>query len=182
MSLPWILIDEVLETKEQSMMEYLFYPLDLYNDAAGKYVEYLEPQSSQLLLKQHKVAVCLVGDAAFGVPFFRAINNGFLCGQRLAAALDATFQIRKKGSNLFIIGSAHLMALTSKHNADASWLQFYNNYVHALSTLEIAKARTKKQALDAIAATTKLNAMSFLQTNLTAWSNQQLQEFQKNQK
>lgn len=34
MSMPWILTSHILESKEQSMMEYLFYPLDLYNDAA----------------------------------------------------------------------------------------------------------------------------------------------------
>ena len=33
MSLPWILTDHILETREPSMMEYILYPLDLYNDA-----------------------------------------------------------------------------------------------------------------------------------------------------
>jgi hypothetical protein len=34
MSMPWILTSHILETKDQSLMEYVFYPLDLYNDAA----------------------------------------------------------------------------------------------------------------------------------------------------
>uniref|UniRef100_A0A8B9K902 Cytoplasmic FMR1 interacting protein 1 n=1 Tax=Astyanax mexicanus TaxID=7994 RepID=A0A8B9K902_ASTMX len=34
MSMPWILTDHILETKEASMMEYVLYPLDLYNDSA----------------------------------------------------------------------------------------------------------------------------------------------------
>ncbi|XP_039270661.1 cytoplasmic FMR1-interacting protein 2-like [Styela clava] len=34
MSLPWILTDHILETKEPSMMEYVLYSLDLYNDSA----------------------------------------------------------------------------------------------------------------------------------------------------
>lgn len=34
MSLPWILTDHILETKEPSMMEYILCPLDLYNDSA----------------------------------------------------------------------------------------------------------------------------------------------------
>ena len=29
----------------------------------------------------------LVGDAAFGVPFFRSLNNGIICGTRLAESL-----------------------------------------------------------------------------------------------
>uniref|UniRef100_A0A0B6ZWY0 Cytoplasmic FMR1-interacting protein n=1 Tax=Arion vulgaris TaxID=1028688 RepID=A0A0B6ZWY0_9EUPU len=34
MSMPWILTDHILETKEPSLMEYILYPLDLYNDSA----------------------------------------------------------------------------------------------------------------------------------------------------
>ncbi|PWA14426.1 hypothetical protein CCH79_00011121, partial [Gambusia affinis] len=34
MSMPWILTDHILDTKEASMMEYVLYPLDLYNDSA----------------------------------------------------------------------------------------------------------------------------------------------------
>ncbi|XP_013092807.2 cytoplasmic FMR1-interacting protein 1 homolog isoform X1 [Biomphalaria glabrata] len=34
MSMPWLLTDHILETQEASMMEYIFYPLDLYNDSA----------------------------------------------------------------------------------------------------------------------------------------------------
>eukprot|EP00051_Salpingoeca_urceolata_P004991 m.69469 g.69469 ORF g.69469 m.69469 type:complete len:1254 (+) comp13989_c0_seq2:242-4003(+) len=35
MSLPWILIDHILTTKNASMMEYVLFPLDLYNDSAN---------------------------------------------------------------------------------------------------------------------------------------------------
>ncbi|KFM69107.1 Cytoplasmic FMR1-interacting protein 2, partial [Stegodyphus mimosarum] len=34
MSLPWILTDHILNTKDSSMMECVLYPLDLYNDSA----------------------------------------------------------------------------------------------------------------------------------------------------
>ncbi|KAK2176605.1 hypothetical protein NP493_652g01000 [Ridgeia piscesae] len=34
MSVPWILTDHILETREASMIEYILYPLDLYNDSA----------------------------------------------------------------------------------------------------------------------------------------------------
>lgn len=36
MSLPWILTDEILTSKNSSMMEFVLYPLDLYNDAASR--------------------------------------------------------------------------------------------------------------------------------------------------
>lgn len=35
MSLPWILTDHILKTKDASMMECVLYPLDLYNDSAN---------------------------------------------------------------------------------------------------------------------------------------------------
>lgn len=34
MSMPWILTEHILRTKEPAMMEYVLYPLDLYNDSA----------------------------------------------------------------------------------------------------------------------------------------------------
>ncbi|CAF1321084.1 unnamed protein product, partial [Didymodactylos carnosus] len=34
MSMPWILTDHILESNKQPMIEYVFYPMDLYNDAA----------------------------------------------------------------------------------------------------------------------------------------------------
>lgn len=36
MSLPWVLTDNILETHYSAMMEYLLYPLDIYNDAANR--------------------------------------------------------------------------------------------------------------------------------------------------
>lgn len=44
MSLPWILADHILESKEPHMMEYVFYPLDLYNDAAHRALVSLNQQ------------------------------------------------------------------------------------------------------------------------------------------
>ena len=38
---------------------------------------------------QDKVPMFLVGDAAFGVPFFRALNNGLICGSECAKTLLA---------------------------------------------------------------------------------------------
>lgn len=35
MSLPFMLVDHILSSRDPSMIEYVLYPLDLYNDAAG---------------------------------------------------------------------------------------------------------------------------------------------------
>ena len=32
--MPWVLTDHILNSRETSMMEYVLYPLDLYNDSA----------------------------------------------------------------------------------------------------------------------------------------------------
>lgn len=44
-------------------------------------------RAKQFYTKYNNKDVFLVGDAAFGVPFFRALNNGFLCGTHLAFTL-----------------------------------------------------------------------------------------------
>lgn len=44
MSLPWILTDHILESKEPSMMEYLLIPLDLYNDSGHRALNALKQQ------------------------------------------------------------------------------------------------------------------------------------------
>ncbi|XP_065179360.1 cytoplasmic FMR1-interacting protein 2-like [Sycon ciliatum] len=59
MSLPWILTDHILETKDASMMEYLLYPLDLYSDA-GSYA--LHDFKQQYLYNEVEAEVNLVFD------------------------------------------------------------------------------------------------------------------------
>jgi len=44
MSLPWILTNHVLESRKTSLMEYVLYPLDLYNDAANRALTSLKQQ------------------------------------------------------------------------------------------------------------------------------------------
>lgn len=44
MSLPWILTDHILESKDPAMMEFVFYPLDLYNDSANRALTSLKQQ------------------------------------------------------------------------------------------------------------------------------------------
>ncbi|KAL6064809.1 Cytoplasmic FMR1-interacting protein [Balamuthia mandrillaris] len=42
MSLPWILTDSILESRNASMTEFMLYPLDLYNDAATRALKSLK--------------------------------------------------------------------------------------------------------------------------------------------
>lgn len=53
-------------------------------------VTHLPVYASQEFVKNEDDAIWfVVGDAAFGMPFFRSLNNGILCSSQLAKALDA---------------------------------------------------------------------------------------------
>lgn len=82
----------------------------------------LETYSASSFVKTADKIYCLVGDAAFGVPFFRSLNNGFLCGTKLAGRISE--------------GLAHPEKMVS-----ALW--YYNVYVHLLSKWEIVVANIK---------------------------------------
>ncbi|GAB5372777.1 hypothetical protein AAMO2058_001693900 [Amorphochlora amoebiformis] len=49
-------------------------PLDLY-------------QSTDVVKRENGVTYAIVGDAAFGLPFFRALNDGLLCATKLSKAI-----------------------------------------------------------------------------------------------
>lgn len=51
--------------------------------------------SKKFVKKDEKRTWCLVGDAAFGVPFFKSLNNGFLSGTRLAETIGASFKMEE---------------------------------------------------------------------------------------
>ena len=51
--------------------------------------------SKEVVLKQDNKTWVLVGDAAFGVPYFRSLNNGLLCGSELAKQVSAVIKDKK---------------------------------------------------------------------------------------
>ena len=69
----------------------------------------------------------LVGDAAFGVPFYRSLNNGLLCGTQLSQCI----------STYLINGPDDRHSSTDK----------YRSYVRSLSKREMRRARDKRSAL-----------------------------------
>ncbi len=80
------------------------------------------------------VAFALVGDAAFGVPYYRALNNGLLCGSDLAAALS---EHGSASGNAWRCGNG---------GAGSPPLEGYARAVERLATQEIAAARLKAKA------------------------------------
>ena len=60
----------------------------------------------------------LVGDAAFGLPFFRALNDGMLCATKLATTMAAHFDPRKsQGDDGDIVIPRHVAAPRKKVKA-----------------------------------------------------------------
>lgn len=98
--------DEVDESVRQ---EYLTFLKSKYH---GNYEPYIDLNgatvttttlgsymSKKLVRKENDRICCLVGDAAFGVPFFRSLNNGFISGTKLAQTIAAVFN-PNQGKNI----------------------------------------------------------------------------------
>lgn len=81
--------------------EYLTFLKSKYHDNFEQYVDLNDAAvttttlgsyiSKKLVRKENDRICCLVGDAAFGVPFFRSLNNGFISGTKLAQTIAAVF-------------------------------------------------------------------------------------------
>ena len=109
-------------------------------------------------------AFCLVGDSAFGVPFFRALNNGLLCGTKLAEELariaDSEFESLEPLNRYFTSSFPPLRCLPSLPSlvkpslisllSSLLWLTLlhsYNSFVSDLANAEIEAAKRKKIVL-----------------------------------
>ncbi|XP_065187273.1 cytoplasmic FMR1-interacting protein 2-like [Sycon ciliatum] len=93
MSLPWILTDHILETKEPSMMEYLLYPLDLYSDAGHYALHFFK---KQYLYDEVEAEVNLVFDQFI----YKISEQIFIYFKSLACSilLDKKFRIECQDS------------------------------------------------------------------------------------
>ena len=88
-------------------------------------------EQMQVFVPPTDCAFALVGDAAFGVPYYRSLNNGLICGSELAIALSEH-------------GSA---SGNSWRCGDSSPpLESYARAVDRLATQELAAARLKAKA------------------------------------
>ncbi len=91
--------------------------------------------ASKTFVKQEGDATwCLVGDAAFGVPFFRSLNNGLLSGTKLAKAIAKSDAVNHAFST---IKNSAIQGNVSKPLAQ------YASYVKKLSGQETFIARIK---------------------------------------
>jgi len=95
---------------------------------------------------------CLVGDAAFGVPYFRSLNNGILCSSQLARVIDAKIHHKEIETYSFssISSSSKLAAISAKQEAPFT---YYVNYVQALVNSENILAHIKDLGVSSLQST-----------------------------
>lgn len=79
--------------------------------------------SEKVVKEKENIQFVLLGDSAFGVPFFRSLNNGLLCGTTFA---------KEVANNLDTLDVP---------------LKNYENYVEKLSSREVFRAKVKAFAL-----------------------------------
>lgn len=133
--------------------------------------------------KEKHQYICLVGDAAFGVPFFRSLNNGLICSQKLASSIRIFFneyssEIHHENllTNFKFKVSTTVNQLHSFINVNKP-LKAYNQFVHFLAKEEIFLAQNKANFLFAKEMMNKINGIVPWQVN--KWSPEKLEKFKK---
>ncbi|HRE30350.1 MAG TPA: hypothetical protein PLD88_00110, partial [Candidatus Berkiella sp.] len=96
--------------------------------------------SEEVVAQKQGKQWALVGDAAFGVPYFRSLNNGLLCGTELAKQVNAFLNNERVEVKTSFLG----LSWSKKTSA----LQGYSNYVHELAKYENWIAKLKTQGLN----------------------------------
>ena len=82
----------------------------------------------------------LVGDAAFGVPYYRALNNGILCSSQLAKTLDAMLNHRWLEEDSFSSSLVKRVKPT----------EYYSQYVQSLLNKEDWVASIKNMGVTSL--------------------------------
>ncbi|MBN9288191.1 MAG: hypothetical protein BGO43_08425 [Gammaproteobacteria bacterium 39-13] len=78
----------------------------------------------------------LVGDAAFGVPYFRSLNNGLLCGSKLAEKISAFLQGQFDETQTSVLGFRWTKKISplGSYSTFVSELAKYEKWIAALKT------------------------------------------------
>lgn len=120
--------------------------------------------------RKNKVTYCLVGDAAFGVPYFRSLNNGLLSGTRLAEVVanqikpDANEQMDKTSYRT-----------DAAHGRVAKAFNRYAAYAKRLAFFETLIARIKNLFIRFLNWFVRFSNRNPIQTN--KWSEQDIIAF-----
>ncbi|CAF1082872.1 unnamed protein product [Adineta ricciae] len=128
--------------------------------------------------------ICLVGDAAFGVPFFRSLNNGIICSRKLASCIELFFKSNSAQTNGGSLLNNMTYEWTKFVNRTHSLihlnqpLQAYSQFVQTLAGKEIIVAQNKAHLLFAADMMNKINGAVPWQVN--CWSKKEVDHFKHN--
>jgi hypothetical protein len=124
---------------------------ETYNSNSGKITKLPLSiyRSSKFAIEQEEIQYFLIGDAAFAVPYFRALNDGLLCGSKF--------------SELF----------TQKK------LENYDHYVSKLFTKEASMAFTKNLGVSSLASTMSSNVAMASVKSVKLGMNRDTQDIEK---
>src|SRR3990167_1807993 len=106
--------------------------------------------SKDFVKRDNNITYMLVGDAAFGVPYFRSLNNGFLCSTRLAKTVCALLKQEKiKKESLF--SSFKKSKLSNETLLEPT--EFYTRYMQKLIKHEDIMASLRDWKVSSLAST-----------------------------
>lgn len=129
-----------LNVREKQLEDKLEGEVDVYTIKLPIY------QSRRAVHQNKDETVCLVGDAFFGVPYYRSINNGFLCASQLSKAISSDLYPSSPPSLWERVHDFMKTLFMSKDQAQAwrtSPFKRYEMYAEGLATQEIRSARIK---------------------------------------
>ncbi|KPM03538.1 hypothetical protein QR98_0019710 [Sarcoptes scabiei] len=147
MSLPWILIDQILTDKNSSMMECILYPLDLYNDSAH-YA--LTKFKKQFLYDEVEAEVNLCFDQ-FIFTYFKQLAASMTLDKRYRAemtSLGVNFNWPTPNRYETLLKQRHLQLLGRTIDLERLIAQRLNAYM--LKSLEVAISKFEATDLTGI--------------------------------
>jgi len=102
--------------------------------------------------------ICLVGDAAFGVPFFRSLNNGLICGTELAKEVCNHFNAGRNSVRQSRMTDSVIGQVTEHFTS-------YARFCKGMAWPEIVLARTKSAGVSSFEKWTTISAVVPWQIN-----------------
>lgn len=153
------------------------YNKETYHEAFGVYTIMLSSYASRFFVKREgKITYCLVGDSAFGVPYFRSINNGLACGSKLAQTIvksltpDALPKNRSLINKIKRVFKRVFPKKTKTIQGTGKKQKRWKSYAHFTSKLQKRENKLAKSKNSGLKALKTLGAaVRFLPWNLGKW-------------
>ncbi|RDD41868.1 Cytoplasmic FMR1-interacting protein 2 [Trichoplax sp. H2] len=150
MSMPWILISYILESKEPSLVEFILYPLDLYNDSAN-FALYRFRRQHLFDEIEAEVNLCFdqlvynISDHIYS--YYKTVAGSMILDKRFRSEAPSASQLRPAPSNRYksILQQKHVQLLGRNIDMNRLITQRINSAVQ--KSLDIAINRFESKAI-----------------------------------